>query len=172
MQTTCVPWTDQVITIYLNAICQMVKAFINGQIIPNRDMNKFISLEKLVREAYARWNDLEEIDEVLNDNVALLTQGETVEQFQNNNNHPAPVIAYDQNDIFGEKSMEGGNYVASHHNHNNAQIGSIRWSPPFVTSITIHESDYGARLRKQSPDYGDITPSTSGPVDDGVSRWL
>jgi hypothetical protein len=28
-----------------------------------------------VREAYARWNELEEIDEVLNDNVALLTQG-------------------------------------------------------------------------------------------------
>jgi hypothetical protein len=79
-----------------------------------------------------------------------LTIGETVEQFQNNNNHPAPVIAYDQNDIFGEKSMEGGNYVASHHNHNNAQIGSIRWSPPFVTSITIHESDYGARLRYTS----------------------
>jgi hypothetical protein len=28
-----------------------------------------------VREAYARWNELEEIDEVLNDKVALLTQG-------------------------------------------------------------------------------------------------
>jgi hypothetical protein len=28
-----------------------------------------------VKEAYARWNELEEIDEVLNDNVALLTQG-------------------------------------------------------------------------------------------------
>ena len=25
-------------TIYLNAICQMVKAYVNGQIIPNRDM--------------------------------------------------------------------------------------------------------------------------------------
>jgi len=28
-----------------------------------------------VREAYARWNELEEIDEILNDKVALLTQG-------------------------------------------------------------------------------------------------
>lgn len=42
--------------------------------------NGFINLqsyiEKLVREAYARWNELEEIDGVnLNDNVALLTQG-------------------------------------------------------------------------------------------------
>lgn len=28
-----------------------------------------------MREAYNRWNELKEIDEALNDNVALLTQG-------------------------------------------------------------------------------------------------
>lgn len=32
-------------------------------------------IDKLVKEAYARWSNLEEIDEVLNDNIALLTQG-------------------------------------------------------------------------------------------------
>jgi hypothetical protein len=29
----------------------------------------------LVREAYTKWHELEEIDRVLNDNIALLTQG-------------------------------------------------------------------------------------------------
>ncbi|CAJ2676124.1 unnamed protein product [Trifolium pratense] len=121
------------VTIYLNAICQMVKAYVDGQIIPNRDINNMNKgyIEKLVREAHARWNDLEEIDEVLNDNVALLTQGETVEQFQNNI-HQAPVITYDQNEFFGDKCIDGGNYVASH--NNNAQTGCIQWSPPHTTS--------------------------------------
>ena len=32
-------------------------------------------IEKLVREAYAIWQNLEEFDGVLNDNIALLTQG-------------------------------------------------------------------------------------------------
>ncbi|CAJ2676127.1 unnamed protein product [Trifolium pratense] len=156
------------VTIYLNAICQMVKAaYINGQTIPNNNMNRGY-IEKLVREAYARWNDLEEIDEVLNDNVALLTQGGTMEQFQNNNNHQAPGIAYDQNDFFGDKSMEGGNYVSSH--NNNAQIGSIQWSPPFPTSPFMNAISYS--FTDSQSDDGDITPSTSGPVVDGVSRWL
>ncbi|KAK2385498.1 hypothetical protein P8452_40223 [Trifolium repens] len=158
------------VTIYLNAICQMVKAYVNGQIIPNRDMPNMNKgyIEKLVREAYARWNELEEIDEVLNDNVALLTQGETVEQFQNNNNHQAPVIAYDQNDFFGDKSLEGGNYVASH--NNNAQIGGIQWSPPFPTSPFMNAISYS--FTDSQSDDGDITPSTSVPVIDGASRWL
>jgi hypothetical protein len=64
-----------------------------------------------------------------------------VEQFQNNNNHQAPIIAYDQNDFFGDKSIDGGNYVASHHN-NNAQIGTIQWSPPFPTSPFMNAISY------------------------------
>lgn len=32
-------------------------------------------MQNYVREAYDRWNELEEIEEALNDNVALLTQG-------------------------------------------------------------------------------------------------
>jgi len=32
-------------------------------------------IDKLVGEAYTKWNELEEIDGVLNDNIALLAQG-------------------------------------------------------------------------------------------------
>ncbi|WJX54327.1 hypothetical protein P8452_40224 [Trifolium repens] len=143
-------------TIYLNAICQMVKAYVNGQIIPNRDMSNMN--RGYIEEAYARWNELEEIDEILNDNVALLTQGETVEQFQNNNNHQAPVIAYDQNDFFGDKSIDGGNYVASH--NNNAQIGCIQWSQPHATSPFMN-GILSYSFSDLQPEGVDIMPSTS-----------
>ncbi|KAL5052539.1 hypothetical protein RYX36_033221 [Vicia faba] len=102
-------------TIHLNAICQMVRAYnINGQTIDRdiNNINKQNYIQSYVREAYDRWNELEEIDEALNDNVALLTQGERMEQFQNNNNHQ---VSYDQNDFFVDKS------------------GCIEWSP-FATS--------------------------------------
>ncbi|KAK2385499.1 protein SAR DEFICIENT [Trifolium repens] len=143
-------------TIYLNAICQMVKAYVNGQIIPNRDMSNMN--RGYIEEAYARWNELEEIDEILNDNVALLTQGETVEQFQNNNNHQAPVIAYDQNDFFVDKSIDGGNYVASH--NNNAQIGCIQWSQPHATSPFMN-GILSYSFSDLQPEGVDIMPSTS-----------
>ncbi|XP_004503377.1 protein SAR DEFICIENT 1-like isoform X2 [Cicer arietinum] len=154
-------------TIYLNAICQMVKAFINGQPLLNRDLSNRSYIEKLVTEAYVRWDDLEEIDQVFSDNVALLTQGETLDQFPNNNQLPS-VIRYDQNDYFGDKCIGTGNYVANHSN-NNAQTGCIEWSPfatsPFVNGIPYSFSD-------SQSDGGDLTPSSSGPmIDDGVSRW-
>ncbi|OIW10068.1 hypothetical protein TanjilG_32808 [Lupinus angustifolius] len=99
-------------TIVLNPICQMIRAEINGQVFPGRELNNITNksyIQKLVREAYATWNNLEELDGVLNDNVALLNQRETVEQLPNN--HQAQVVAYDQNDYFGEKStMEVDNY--------------------------------------------------------------
>ncbi|RZB95240.1 Protein SAR DEFICIENT 1 isoform A [Glycine soja] len=58
-------------TVFLNSICQLVRADINGQTFPGRELSNMTRsyMEKLVREAYARWNDLEEID------AALLTQG-------------------------------------------------------------------------------------------------
>ncbi|GAU31456.1 hypothetical protein TSUD_72370 [Trifolium subterraneum] len=149
------------VTIYLNAICQMVKAYVNGQIISNRDMASMNKgyIEKLVREAHDRWNELEEIDEILNDNnVALLTQGETVEQFQNNNNHQAPVITYDQNDFYSDKSLEGGNYVASH--NNNAQIGCNQWSPPHAT-LPFMNGILSYSFSDLQTEGVDIMPSTS-----------
>ncbi|XP_015954363.1 protein SAR DEFICIENT 1 [Arachis duranensis] len=100
-------------TIYLSPICQLIRADINGQILQGRDLNTYNRgyLEKMVSEAYSRWNELEEIDQaVLNDNVALLTQGG--EQFANNHEAAAATLEYDESKYFG--------YVpSSSHSHNN-----------------------------------------------------
>ncbi|CAI8619864.1 unnamed protein product [Vicia faba] len=152
-------------TIHLNAICQMVRAYnINGQTIPNRDINNINKslIQNYVREAYARWNELEEIEEGLNDNVEPT-------QFQNNNNHQSSVIGYDQNQYFGDKCIEGGNYVANNINSNNSEIGCIEWSP-FATSLFMNGMHYS--FPESQSDGGDITPSSSGPVIGGASsRW-
>ncbi|CAJ1936854.1 unnamed protein product [Sphenostylis stenocarpa] len=137
-------------TIFLNSICQLVRADINGQSFPGRELSNMTRsyVEKLVREAYARWNELEEID------GALLTQGETMEQFPNN--HQASDIAYDQQDYFDDKSTEGGNYVPTH----NAQIGCSEWgvNTTFVNGMLYSFSD--------SQSDSDISPSV-----DGATRW-
>ncbi|KAK7358268.1 hypothetical protein VNO77_00194 [Canavalia gladiata] len=146
-------------TIFLNAICQLVRAEINGQNFPARELGNINRsyMEKLVREAHERWKDLEEIDGVLNDNVALLTQGETVEQFPNN--HQASVIAYDQNDYFGDKCAEAGSYVSGH----NAQIGCGEWP----VNATFATTSYGIPYSfSESQSDGDISPSI-----DGAPRW-
>ncbi|RDX67840.1 Protein SAR DEFICIENT 1, partial [Mucuna pruriens] len=139
-------------TIYLNAICQLVRANINGQIFPGRDLTNMTRsyIEKLLREAHARWNDLEEID------GALLTQGESVEQFPNN--HQASVIAYDENDYYGDKSTEAGNYVPS---HNNAQIGCSEWAmnATFGTTSFVNGMPYSF---SDSQSDSDIAPSVDG----------
>lgn len=89
-----------------------------------------------------------------------------MEQFQNNH-HQASVITYDQNNYFGDKSLETSNYVASHNNHN-AQIGCIEWSQ-FPTSPFMNGIPY--RFSDSQSDGGDITPSSSGPIIDRASRW-
>ncbi|TKY60945.1 SAR DEFICIENT 1 protein [Spatholobus suberectus] len=142
-------------TIILNAICQLIRADINGQSFLGRELNNMTRgyTEKLVREAYASWNDLEEID------GALLNQGETVEQFPTN--HQASVIAYDENDYYGDKSTEAGNYVSN----NNAQIGCSEWpvNATFGTTSFVNGMPYGF---SESQSDGDITPSV-----DGRARW-
>jgi len=74
-----------------------------------------------------------------------------MEQFPNNN-HQAPVITYDQNNYFGDKSQENGNYVA---NNNNAQIGCTDWisfpTSPFMNGMPYNFSD-------SQLDCGDVTP--------------
>lgn len=143
-------------TIFLNAICQMVRADINGQIFRGTELNNMTRsyVEKLVREAHARWNDLEEID------AAFLTQGETVEQFPTNH-HQASVIEYDQNDYFGDKSSEAENYVASH----NAQMGCSEWPVNATFGPTAFMNGIPYRF-SESPSDSDITPSVNG-----AARW-
>ncbi|XP_061357587.1 protein SAR DEFICIENT 1-like isoform X1 [Gastrolobium bilobum] len=148
-------------TIFLNPICRLIRADIDGHIFPSRDlshMNKSY-IEKLVREAYARWHTLEEIDAVLNDNIALLTQGDqTVEQYPNN--HPASVVTYEQNDYYGDKSVEVSSYVPS----NNTQMGCYEWplNPAYTTASFSNGFPYGFS-ESQSDDC--IKPSGSGSVD-------
>ncbi|KAK7398901.1 hypothetical protein VNO78_10075 [Psophocarpus tetragonolobus] len=132
-------------TIFLNAICQLVRADINGQSFPCRELSNITRtyMEKLVREAYSRWSDLEEID------AALLTQGETLEPFPN-----ASLIAYDQNHYSGDnnnKSVEPGNY---------APIGCSDWGVN-VTSF-VNGIPYSF-LDSQSQSH--ITPSID------TARW-
>ncbi|XP_020211526.1 protein SAR DEFICIENT 1 [Cajanus cajan] len=155
-------------TIFLDPVCKLLRADINGQTFFNRDpmshMNKTY-IDKLVREAYARWHNLEEIDGVLNDNIALLTQGEqTVEQFPNNQ-PAASVVTYDQDQYYSDKS---GSYVAN----DTAQMGSCEWSmnqvystAPLAIATTFPFISFSG-----SQSDGDITASGSGSVDvDGAT---
>lgn len=150
--------------ILLNPICKFIKANINGQEFSSREylsqMNKSY-IDKLVGEAYTKWHELEEIDGVLNDNIALLTQGDQiVEQYPNN--HPATVATtYHQNQYYGDPSIEN---IASYVPSNNAQMVSGEWLPNangFPFGFTGSQSD------------GDMTPSSSVPRDiNGFTRQL
>ena len=85
--------------------------------------------------------------------------GETLEEFPNN--HQASLIAYDQNDYFGDKSAEVGNYVPTH----NAQMGCSDWAVngTFGTTSFVNGIPYSF-LDSQSD--SDISPSV-----DGAARW-
>lgn len=69
-------------TIFLNPICQVVKAVINGDVFTGKDLatlNK-VCIHKLVGEAYQTWDSLEIVDGLLND-TPRLTQGDMVDQY-------------------------------------------------------------------------------------------
>ncbi|CAH1419933.1 unnamed protein product [Lactuca virosa] len=69
-------------TIFLNPICQVVKAVINGDVFTGKDLatlNK-VFIHKLVGEAYQTWDSLEIVDGLLND-TPRLTQGDMVDQY-------------------------------------------------------------------------------------------
>ncbi|KAF7819893.1 protein SAR DEFICIENT 1-like [Senna tora] len=161
--------------IYLNPICQIIKAQINGILYWGKEitnnMNKTY-IHKLWGEAYSRWGCLEEVDEVLNDNIALLTQGESnVEQF-GNNNHQATL--YDENDFFGEKCSEVSSYGTNNtNNNNNAQIGgggcnNNEWTlnPTFLPAQFVNGNISYSFSDSQSD--GDLTPSDHVAA---TTRW-
>ncbi|XP_024963961.1 protein SAR DEFICIENT 1 [Cynara cardunculus var. scolymus] len=89
---TCVPENKFYIsrgpnhTIYLNPICQVVKAVINGDTFFGKDLSSVnrAYIEKLVEEAYQKWNSLEVVDGVMNE-TPLLTQGDMAYQYPHNN---------------------------------------------------------------------------------------
>ncbi|GMI75455.1 SAR Deficient 1 [Hibiscus trionum] len=63
--------------IFLNPICQLMKAEINGSVYPIQSLTSINRgcLENLVRQAYVNWSSLEEIEGISNE-IGLLTQGE------------------------------------------------------------------------------------------------
>ncbi|KAH6799160.1 hypothetical protein C2S51_035644 [Perilla frutescens var. frutescens] len=68
-------------TLIFNPICQLIKAQFSGQVYLQRDfktMQMMNYFQSLVKDAYAKWNSLEELD-----GIPLLTQGEMVEQYGN-----------------------------------------------------------------------------------------
>ncbi|XP_040999368.1 protein SAR DEFICIENT 1-like [Juglans microcarpa x Juglans regia] len=68
------------LAIFLNPVCQLVKAEIDGQLYHARDLNKTY-IENSTRIAYENWSSLQEVEETTTDLV--LTQGETIEQYPN-----------------------------------------------------------------------------------------
>ncbi|KAL5544820.1 hypothetical protein UlMin_008604 [Ulmus minor] len=109
-------------SVTLNSICQVLKADINGQTFYARELcgphRPYI--ESLVRQAYARWNSLEVNDGIVNE-TALLTQGEIVDQQYHPNNPQALMMrAYDhQNELINidhnhhDRSMSSGYFLPS-----------------------------------------------------------
>ncbi|PQQ10721.1 protein SAR DEFICIENT 1 [Prunus yedoensis var. nudiflora] len=141
--------------LFLNPICQVLKAIVNGQVFPTRELSNInrTYIENLVREAYANWNSLEMVDAVLND-TALLTQGDhVVEQYPNHHVEAMSRSAFDQNGHLGlaaadhhSKSVNVGYLLPSNSASSNFECsnGSDNWninSPylfnPFVESSII-----------------------------------
>ncbi|XP_055828388.1 protein SAR DEFICIENT 1 [Solanum dulcamara] len=96
-------------TLILSPICQVVRAIIDGQIYPTCDLTGIQKayIQSLVKEAYANWNSLEEVDGLVNE-PALLTQGEPMMgQYPNVNQQQQPMIrSYQRNTILTDVSEQ------------------------------------------------------------------
>ncbi|KAI5441704.1 protein SAR DEFICIENT 1 [Lathyrus oleraceus] len=141
--------------IFLNPICKLIKAIINGHEFSSRGLNQINKsyIDKLVKEAYTKWDELEEIDGVLNHNIALLTQGDQIV------NQASLVTTHDQN-------------IASYVPSNKAQMGGSEWSLSQGFATTSFENDFSYGFSGLQSD-GEMTPSGSGLSDvDGVMRHL
>lgn len=93
--------------LFLSPICQVVRAIIDGQICPTRDLTGIQKayIQNYVKEAYANWSSLQEVDGLVNE-PALLTQGEPVmDQYPNVQQQQQPMIrSYQQNTILTDAS--------------------------------------------------------------------
>ncbi|XP_020220461.1 protein SAR DEFICIENT 1 isoform X2 [Cajanus cajan] len=113
-------------TIFLNAICQLIRAEIGGQSFPGRDLSNMTRgyAEKLVREAYNRWNDLEEID------GALLNQ--EAGNYISNHNAQIGCSEWPVNATFGTTSFISGMPFSCSESLSDSDItpsvdGAARW---------------------------------------------
>ncbi|XP_028800150.1 protein SAR DEFICIENT 1 [Neltuma alba] len=151
--------------LYLNPICQLIKAEMNGHTFYGKDISTNINrtyIEKLVKEAYARWNCLEEIDQLMGTNMALLTQGDSMEQMPNNSNGNNEAISFGN-----EMDFLGDSYAT-----NNVEIGgSGEWglnNPVFSAASYVNAMTYNF---SETQSDGNITPSASLMDGSATSRW-
>ncbi|KAG8483137.1 hypothetical protein CXB51_022078 [Gossypium anomalum] len=93
--------------IFLNPICQLVKAEINGTTYPIQTLSSINRsyVEDLVRQAYVNWSSLKEIEGISNE-IGLLTQGDDMlDQYPNQQN--ATMRSFQQNAYLTHGSFEG-----------------------------------------------------------------
>ncbi|KAJ0048950.1 hypothetical protein Pint_16507 [Pistacia integerrima] len=133
-------------TITLNPICQVVRAVINGQIYPTRELSTSNRryIENLVKEAYLNWHSLEVVEGGLNE-TALLTQGELVDQYPNNN--LAMLRSVEQNVYSTDRAFDLA-YLASI-SHPGCNDWQIQTTHPAI----------GFPISESSSD-GDLTPTS------------
>ncbi|XVF53884.1 hypothetical protein PTKIN_Ptkin05aG0135600 [Pterospermum kingtungense] len=94
-------------TIFLNPICQLIKAEINGSIYPTHNLSNINReyLKNLVRQAYVKWSSLEETEGISNE-IGLLTQGDQmVDQYPNH--QQIMVRSFQQNAYLTDGPIEG-----------------------------------------------------------------
>ncbi|KHG13954.1 ATP-binding cassette sub-family C member Sur [Gossypium arboreum] len=93
--------------IFLNPICQLVKAEINGTTYPIQTLSSINRsyVEDLVRQAYVNWSSLKEIEGISNE-IGLLTQGDDMlDQYRNQQN--ATMRSFQENAYLTHGSFEG-----------------------------------------------------------------
>ncbi|KAA8542730.1 hypothetical protein F0562_023882 [Nyssa sinensis] len=138
-------------TITLNPVCQVLKAVINGQTYTGLELTgtNRAYIENLRRAAYLNWKSLEEVDAILNDQTALLTQGEMEEPYPN---HQTMVNPYQQHVFLTDGSMEVGAVPSI-----NAHMECNDWVNP-ASYLCTTPADSGVRynISESSPD-GDLT---------------
>lgn len=122
--------------IILNAVCQVIKAVINGQTYSTRDLTLMhrAYIEKLLKDAHENWNTLEEVDAQVHDTPLLLTTGdEMVDQI------PQPVIRTHQRSqalasTDGSSTDHRPMASTSNNNNNNDQLLQYTdWVPYLCT---------------------------------------
>lgn len=91
-------------TLLLNPICQVVKAVVDGQIYPTRNLNNMqrAYITNLVKYAHANWSSLQEVDATVNE-MPLLTQGDLVDQCSNHN-QPQTIRGFQRNAFLADGS--------------------------------------------------------------------
>ncbi|PWA94254.1 Calmodulin binding protein-like protein [Artemisia annua] len=92
-------------TIFLNPICQVIKAVINGENLSGKDLSRVNKayIQKFVEEAYQNWNSLEVVDGPLCD-TPLLTQGDRLDQYASN--YPITTAIYEEHVIPERQTTE------------------------------------------------------------------